>query len=190
MARVARGPKPWGVKIGPIPTDGVPRIKDCEGKYIELILQGHAFCQDEKEIGRLTYVTPNWVGFVSTSRSQLYYDHVPISSIRKISEAGSYALKQLRAKKIDPFRYVDFDNPPKIIDLVNEEILLYLQGNPIKPDQGFKTRLVYVSKHWIGTSSSFNGKAWTDHIPISSVRRVASVFLKPKEGRFLPKHEC
>jgi hypothetical protein len=185
--RQIRRRQPRGSNPAPIQKGKPVELPRLVGKRVELFLQGEPLAQDECYGGRLLYLTPTWLGFVGAYRTHLFYDHIPISTIRKIRDISNVRLSPTDQKKADPFAMVDFDSPSKLTDLINEEVIVYLQGNQLLRDAGFRTRLTYVKKAWIGVSSFFNNKLLLDHIPISAIRKVTKVVLKNKPGRYLPK---
>ncbi len=151
------------------------------GKEVELYLQGEPLAQDECYGGFLLYLTGTWVGFVSAYRAQIFFDHIPVTSVRKIRDVSHLKRKK---KKEESFAVVNFEEPTKLADLVGEEVVVYLQGNQLLRDAGFRTRLTYVKKNWIGVTSVFNNRLLPDHIPISAIRRITKVVLRHKPGRF------
>jgi hypothetical protein len=176
--------QPRGSKPAPVEKGKPTQLPDLIGQKVELFLQGDPLAQDEFEVGLLTYITPTWIGFVSTFRAQRFYDHIPVTSVRKIRGVVT-SNKQPRHQR-DPFEGLDLDNPTKVTDLINEEVTVHLQGNQLLRDSAFKTRLVYVKKNWIGVRSTFSNRVLPDHIPISSVRKVTKTELLATwfEGRF------
>lgn len=176
--------QPRGASPAPIEKGKPTELPQLVGQKVELFLQGDPLAQDEFEVGLLTYVSAKWVGFVSAFRAQRFFDHIPISTIRKI-RASVTANRDTRSKK-DPFADVDFDNPQKVTDLINAEVIVHLQGNQLLRDSAFKTRLVYVKKSWVGVRSVFSNRVLPDHIPVSTIRKITKVELLANwlEGRF------
>jgi len=176
--------QPRGASPAPVEKGKPTELPDLIGQKVELFLQGDPLAQDEFEVGCLTYVTSTWVGFVSAFRAQRFFDHIPVTSVRKIR--GVVTTHRDHKGKRDPFADIDWDAPMKVTDLINEEVIVHLQGNQLLRDSAFKTRLAYVKKNWIGVRSMFSNRLLPDHIPIGTVRKITKVELLPNwlEGRF------
>jgi len=184
--RLMRRRQPRGYKPVPLSDTKPLELPRLIGETVELYLQGEPLSQDEKYLGKLLYVTGSWLGFVDVYRTQLYYDHIPLATIRKIRDARG--VRPHRAGKMDPFRHVDFDREPeKVIDLTGQDVVMTLQGHPMLKDAEFRTRLLYVKKNWVGVGSFYTNRTMLDHIPVSSIRRITKIVLLRKPGRFVAK---
>jgi hypothetical protein len=171
---------PRGASAAP-KQEEIQALTDLIGKEVEIFLQGDPLTQDELETGYLSYVSAGWIGFVTSYRAQRFFDHIPITSIRKVR--GS--ILHLRKPLVNPFEKFDFDNCPHITDLIGKIVICYLQGHQLLRDAAFNARLLYVKKSWIGTAATFSKRLLLDHIPIASVRKITTVALLPKAGRFI-----
>jgi hypothetical protein len=181
--RLIRRRLPRGSKPAPVSQDKPIELPKLIGKTVELYLQGEPLAQDEHYGGKLLYVTSTWVGFVGAHRAQYFFDHVPLSSTRKIRDATH--LKLHRSDKKDPYQHIDLEGEPqKLVDIIDEEVVVSLQGHQLLRDGNFRTRLVYVKKNWVGVASVFNARLLLDHIPMSSIRKITKVVLRTKPGRF------
>jgi len=183
--RVIARQKPKGAKPAPV-GEGQKSLVELIGRDVEIHLQSEPFSKDDSYLCRPLYVTPSWLGVVSYYRSQMFFDHIPLSTIRYVRGTVYYK----RRLHSDPFEDVDFDAPEKVIDLVNKEVIVALQGLPSRPDSEFKTRLIYVKKNWVGVASVFSNRLLPDHIPLTAVRKITKVvpigrhaFNRPRRGR-------
>jgi hypothetical protein len=171
--RVISRRQPRGAKPAPKKKGKPVELPQLVGQDSELFLQGEPYAHDETYICRPTYITSAWLGVVSAYRSQLFYDHIPLSSVRKVRGTIYYT----RRLNSDPYSNVDFDNPEKVIDLINEEVIVSLQGNHQLPDSEFRTRLLYVKKNWVGVASVFSNRLLPDHFPLTAIRKITKVVL-------------
>jgi len=175
--------QPRGASAAPVSRSKPLYLPQLIGHEVELYLQGQPLAQDECEVGYVLYVTSSWVGFVTAFRAQIFYDHIPVSSIRKIRGA----VYRKRKPQTNPIQNCDFDDPQKLTDLIGSEVVLHLQGEQLLRDAAFKTRLTYVKKNWIGCASVFSNRLLPDHIPLSTIRKITKVVLRDKPGRFTTK---
>jgi len=164
-----RKKKNKGGRPAPRTNEKPASLQSLVGKQIELFLQSEPYAVDDILDCYLTYASARWVGVVSAYRSQLFYDHIPISTIRKIRGTVRYK-DRIRSDSFTD--NVDFDNPQQIVDLINEEVILYLQGFKQLEDSEFHTRIVYVKKNWLGIASVYHNRYLPDHIPLTTVRKV------------------
>lgn len=171
--RVIPRRQPRGAKPAPAKMRKPPELTQLIGEEVEIYLQGEPYASDETYICRPTYVTSTWLGVVSAYRSRLFYDHIPISTVRKVRGTLYYK----RRTYTNPFENVDFGVAEKLIDLLNQEVIVSLQGNRQLLDSEFRTRLMYVKKNWVGVSSVFSHRLLPDHIPILSIRKITKVVL-------------
>lgn len=183
MRQIYRNKLPRGSNPAPVSYEKPVELPKLVGKTVELYLQGEPLAQDEHYAGKLLYVASGWVGFVGAHRAQYFYDHIPLAAIRKIRDATN--IKLGRPGRKDPYADVDLEGEPdKVVDLINEEVIVYLQGHLMLRDAAFRTRLIYVKKNWVGVASVFNGKLLLDHIPVNTIRKITKVVLRAKPGRF------
>lgn len=170
MRSISRS-RPKGARPAPLDAPDQMSLGEVMGRNVEIFLHSEPYMVDATYVCKLLYLTSAWLGIVRAYRTRLFYEHIPLTTIRKIRGALKYR------KKVNEEHYapVDYDDPEKITDLIGNDVVVLLQGHPLRTDSGFKARLVYVKKRWIGTTSTFGNRVLPDHFPLTSIRKVSKV---------------